>query len=620
MVLVKMPVLKFMQFSLGGQKMRTRWFICKVVSNSVSLILPIAISMISGFWIFLPINAAADTAFETRFERSDGTETVSYEEGITYYQRLAEAFNTVNIQTVGMTDAGEPLHLVLYSNDRDFDISSNRKKDRTILLINNAIHAGETDGVDASMLLLRDIAKGKMLKKEMRKVLLAIIPFYNIGGVLNRNQNTRVNQNGPKEYGFRGNARNYDLNRDFIKSDSRNMRAFAEIFHYLDPDILIDTHVSNGADYQYVITLDYPQKDKLGGALGTYLENRMLPDLYLKMRRTDFEMTPYVNVWGKTPEQGWTQFMDWPRYSSGYAALFQTIGFMVESHMLKPYKTRVKGTYIFMESVIRHMAGHGMRLKASRDADKVAVKTQEAFALSWKPDMENPSKINFKGYAGRMLPSHVTTGERLFYDRSQPYEKKTQYYDNYSVEFKVKKPKAYILPKGWWNIAELMSLNGVQVEMLDQAIDVLVEVYYIKNYKTAAQPYEGHYPHSELEVEIKKQKLKFSKGDFLISVNQVSNRYIVETLEPQAPDSFFAWNFFDTHLQRKEYFSAYVFEDIAERLLKEDENLKRRYDEKLKSDKAFSEDTDQQLSFIYENSPYHEREYMRYPVFRVVAD
>lgn len=579
----------------------------------------IVISIMFGL-LELPVIAETDSTFKTRFERSGGTETVTYAEGIAYYQALADTFGEIDIQAFGMTDAGKPLHLIMYSSDKDFNLRSNREKHKTVLLINNAIHAGEPDGVDASMLLLRDIAIGETLKKEMRGVLLAIIPFYNIGGMLNRNQFTRVNQNGPEEYGFRGNARNYDLNRDFIKTDTLNMRAFAEIFHSLDPDIMIDTHVSNGADYQHVMTLDYPQKDKLGGALGLYLQNRLLPDLNKAMQRDGFAMTPYVNAWNKTPDHGWTQFMDWPRYSSGYATLFQTIGFMTESHMLKPYAQRVQATYAFIENVIHHMAKHGKRLMASKAADREAVKTRDEFALTWKPNMEKPSEIFFKGYTSRMLSSRVTTGERLLYDRNQPYEKKIQYYDNYIAEIRVNKPQAYILPKGWWNIIDLMSLNGVKVGSLGSDKELLVEVYYIKDYQTSAQPYEGHYPHSQLSIETKKQKIRFNKGDFIIPANQSSNRYIIETLEPQASDSFFSWNFFDAHLQRKEHISAYIFEDIAEQLLKEDEELKRRFKEKLENDNVFRENPGQQLMFIYENSPYSEPEYMRYPVFRLMPD
>ena len=209
--------------------------------------------------------------FETIFERSEGMETATYNQVISYYQQLTEAFPTITIEEFGMTDSGLPLHLVTYSPDEEFDLTKLREN-KTIIFINNGIHPGESDGIDATMMLFRDYADKKIAVP--KNTIIVTIPVYNIGGALNRNSTTRVNQNGPAEYGFRGNARNYDLNRDFIKAYTRNARSFAEIFHHVNPDIFVDTHVSNGADYQYTLTHLFTQHNKLGGELGEYLEKR----------------------------------------------------------------------------------------------------------------------------------------------------------------------------------------------------------------------------------------------------------------------------------------------------------------------------------------------------------
>ena len=193
----------------------------------------------------------------------------------------------------GSTDAGYPLHLVLVSNDGKFDPEVWHKQTKVVILINNGIHPGEPDGIDASMMLVRDIVNNKI--KLPDNVVLAIIPVYNIGGCLNRNSYSRANQNGPVSYGFRGNAQNLDLNRDFTKYDTKNARSFATIFHYLNPDIQIDNHVSDGADYQYTMTLLTTQYDKLGADLGYWLKDKFEPQLYKGMSEKKWEMTPYVN-------------------------------------------------------------------------------------------------------------------------------------------------------------------------------------------------------------------------------------------------------------------------------------------------------------------------------------
>jgi hypothetical protein len=555
---------------------------------------------------------------ETIFERSGGRASASYAEGMAYYRRLADVYPEIRLLTRGPTDAGVPLSLVLFSSDREFDLRRARAAGKSLLLINNAIHPGEPDGVDASMLLLRDIAQRKLLPEEAERVLIAVIPYYNIAGALNRNSTTRANQDGPEAYGFRGSARNYDLNRDFIKSDTPNARSFAQIFHELDPDLFIDTHVSNGADYQHVMTLAYTQKDKLGGALGQLLDRTLLPYLYGAMRVRDSDAIPYVNVEGETPDKGWVQFMDWPRYSSGYAALFQTPGMMSETHMLKPYAQRVNSTQALLTSAVAFLAEHGQELRRVREQTRRELRTQPRFALSWKPDLARPTPLRFKGYEARRIRSKVTSGDRLFYDRTKPYEQTVDYFDNYVEDVVVTRPKAYVFSQTWSAVAELLALNGVQVRQLEQDESFEIESYTIESYSTAEQPFEGHYPHDDVQVSVRRERVALRAGDYYVACDQDVNRYIVETLEPQGRDSFFRWNFFDTVLQQKESYSSYVFEDIAERLLAQDGALREAFQAQLRSDAAFAKNPRAQLNFIYQRSPHHEAAHRRYPVYRVV--
>ena len=245
--------------------------------------------------------------YETPFESSKGEETATYQETIDFYIKLAKEFPEINIQTIGETDSGLPLHLVTYNLDADFNFKK-IQENKTVLLINNGIHPGESDGIDATLLLYRDLALKKIPSPE--NTVIATIPVYNVGGALNRNSTTRANQNGPKSYGFRGNAQNYDLNRDFIKSDTKNARTFVNIFHLVKPDIFIDNHVSNGADYQYTLTHLFTQHNKLGNDIGAYLQNELMPKLEQNLFENKWDITPYVNVYNSVPEKGFTQFMD----------------------------------------------------------------------------------------------------------------------------------------------------------------------------------------------------------------------------------------------------------------------------------------------------------------------
>lgn len=517
---------------------------------------------------------------------------------------------------MGMTDAGYPLHLVVVSNNGDYNFDNIRKNNKRIILINNGIHPGEPDGIDASMLLARDIVVNKY--KIPDNIVLAFIPVYNIGGCLNRSANFRVDQNGPEEFGFRGNSQNLDLNRDFIKCDSKDARAFTEIFHLTDPDIFVDNHVSNGADYQHVMTLLTTQHNKLGGEMGNYLEKTLEPAIYAGMKQKGFDLIPYVNSFGDTPENGWPEFWDSPRYGSGYAALWHTFSFVPETHMLKPYDQRVKATYALMQSFIEFASANSAKIKSLREQQKKAAQTMTSLPVSWANDRTKYKEVLYKGFQSGRKPSEVSGLPRLYYDRNQPYEKQVRIFNQYDPKVGITKPAAYIIPQGWWKVIDLLKLNKVQMQQLKKDTVIEVEVYKIDDYKTSPRQYEMHHLNTDVKISSSKQKISFRKGDWYIPMNQSANRFLMEVLEPQAEDSYFAWNYFDAILGQKEGYSAYAFEDIAAEYLKTHPDVKNKLEQQRGTDTTFAKSGRAQLNFVYQNSEWFEPAYMRYPVYRVV--
>lgn len=552
--------------------------------------------------------------FLTVFEKSQGLETATYQQTIQYFKDLAKTYPQISIDSIGETDSGKPLHLITLNPDKIFNFETIRKTKR-ILLINNGIHPGEPDGIDATMMLFRDIAQGK--SPMPKHTVLVTIPIYNVGGSLNRNSTSRTNQNGPKEYGFRGNARDYDLNRDFIKSDTKNARTFAQIFHKVQPDVFIDNHVSNGADYQYTLTHLFTQHDKLGGDLGNYLHTVMMPNLEQNLASKKWDITPYVNVFNQVPEAGFSQFMDYPRYSTGYTTLWNTVGMMVETHMLKPYKQRVEGTYELIKGMIEIVDRDAEKIKTLRANAFAVFQDSKTYTLEWKVDTTKNSVLHFRGFEGSMIPSKVTGKERLKYDRTKPFTKEVVYQNYFKSSLEISVPKAYIIPQGWWNVIDLLKLNTVKMVQFEKDTTVTVESIRIKNYDTRTQPYEGHYQHYNTELTVIETELNIKKGDYYILTNQPAMRYILETLEPQAPDSFFNWNFFDTILQQKEGFSPYVWEDMASELLKNNASLKKEFEAKQKAEPKFKEDWYAQLDWLHKHSPNYELAHMQYPIYRV---
>ena len=192
------------------------------------------------------------------------------------------------------------------------------------------------------------------------------------------------------------------------------------------------------------------------------------------------------------------------------------------------------------------------------------------------------------------------------------------HYALYKPKKQVTIPDYYVIPKQWWNVTDLLKLNNITMKRLQQDSIITVESYRIADYKTGNSAFEGHYPHSNTNVLKTTVKQTFKKGDYLIPTQQKNVKFLLETLEPEAVDSYFNWNFFDAILQQKEYYSPYVFEDVAKQLLLENPELKKALDEKRKSDPKFESSGDAQLDWVYRNSKYYEKSHMQYPVYRII--
>lgn len=558
-------------------------------------------------------STALNGDYITPFEKGNGNQTTTYEQCIAFYKKLAADFSTISIEEVGNTDAGLPLHLVHFSNNT-IDWNS-RNEDHIKIMINNGIHPGESDGIDASMMLMRDLATGKI--KVSDNVIFSSIAIYNIGGSLNRNSGTRTNQNGPESYGFRGNARNYDLNRDFIKADTRNARAFAQAFHKIKPDLFIDNHVSNGADYQYTLTHLFTQHNRLGGAAGEYLHKHLQPALESALEQRSLPITPYVNVYNQSPEEGFSQFVDYPRYSTGYTSLWNVLGMMVETHMLKPYADRVTGTKAIMEEVIAIGSKDIKKIKEVRKSNFESFQENMYFLTDYELDETRADTLDFLGFEAINTRSELTGNYLRTYDRSQPFSKKTPFYNYFKPADSVRVPEAYVIPQGQWGVLELLRLNNIIMEPLDKDSTLLVEKYRILSYDTARNAYEGHYPHSNTVVETSQEKISFRKSDIIVPSAQPGIKYIIEALEPTMSDSFFKWNFFDTILQQKEGYSAYVFEASALKLLNENTALKKQFDSLKLADSNFASSNSAQLSWLHKRSANYETAHMTYPIYRL---
>ncbi|MBK6449673.1 M14 family zinc carboxypeptidase [Candidatus Brachybacter algidus] len=547
----------------------------------------------------------------------EANRSVTYAKAIELYKAMAAKDKRIQVNEVGMTDVGIPLHEVIVDINSDFNPGDARRRKKNVLFINNGIHPGEPDGIDATLWLVQDILTDPKKAALLERLVLVIIPVYNIDGALVRNSSLRASQNGPAEYGFRGNGQNLDLNRDFIKCDTKNAMSFSELYTKWDPEIFIDNHVSNGADYTYTMTMLASHPDKLGYGQAAFLRTQMLTDLYKRMDIKSFPMCPYVNVWGTTPDKGLPGFIDSPRYASGYGSLFQSFCFVPETHMLKLYDQRVKATYAFMMSMIEYNAENYVSIKIERAKAIRDMKAAQKIPVAWEMDKIKNDTFNFKGYDYAYVKSEVSGLPRLKYFRDKPVTWKVPYYGYANATTMVDVPTSYILPQAYYKVVERMKMNGVKMVKIGQDTVIKGQAYKIIKTESIKNPYESHFGHYNTQVEPIEVTKQFLKGDYIIPTDQRAKRYIVETLEPQATDSYFNWNFFDGILNRKEGFSDYVFEDEAAELLKKDPPLRTALDKAIEADPALKTNAFGQLNFIYERSKYGEPWANVYPVVKV---
>lgn len=557
------------------------------------------------------------TSFSQTAGRRVYTQTPEYAEVIHQFSLLDSASNDGKLFKIGTADGGEPLYMyvLVKGGCSNLFVAQQQAQKMPVLFINNAIHPGEPDGVDASLELVRTLQQPGMLPDNL---LIAIVPVFNVDGSLNRSATSRANQNGPEEYGFRGNSLNLDLNRDFIKTDALVTQALQRAFQLLKPDVFVDTHVSNGADYQHTMTLIATQKDKLHPLPAKLMNDTLVPMLYQSMQQKGWPMCPYVDTRGATPESGITGFLETPRFSTGYAALFNCIGFVTETHMWKPYNDRVWATYDILISFVELMKLHGKSIKRAHKAADAQVRTQQNFAISWELDTTKFEQVQFMGYEAKYKTSNITGQQRLYYDRNAPYTKALPYYNTYNAVTQAQKPYAYVVPQQYKEVIARLNLNGVQMQTIMRDTVLSVEAYYIASYQTTKTPYESHYLHYNTQLRREMQRIQLRAGDLLVVADQTCNRYIAETLEPEGGDSFFAWNFFDGILQQKEWFSDYIFEEKAEELLATDPQLKAEFEAERARDAKFAADHWAQLNFIYQRSVYKEKTHNRYPVVRIL--
>lgn len=561
---------------------------------------------------------AAPKDLLTRSEISEYRETGVYAESVEFARKLEKRSPWVRVQTIGRTPQGRDMILIVISKDRAFTPEAARKTGKAVVFIQNGIHSGEIAGKDASLMLLRDVVINKRFANWLDHTILLVLPVFNIDGHEKRSPYNRMNQNGPLEMGWRTTAQRINLNRDYVKADAPEMRAFIKAYTAWLPELLIDNHVTDGADYQYDMTLGVPTEQEIWPNVGTW-SRRMLKDTMAALERDGHVVARYAEPVDYTDvRKGLEAGGAPPRFSTGYAAAQNRASILVETHSLKRYKTRLWAHYDLMRRAIEFVARDANSFRqACLDADRevAGLAGKRLFVAGESSKQADP--FVYRGLAANIVKSNVTGGEYPVYTAT-PQNTSLPLYQKLIPTLETLVPSAYAVPREWTPVLELLALHGVRTEPLTTNRRATVETVRFQDVKWAERPYESRHRLS-FKTSVERESATLQPGMVLVPMNQRAARIAVHILEPEAPDSALRWGLFDTIFEQKEYAEPYLMEPLAARMLASDERLRAEYEARVRNDPQFAANPAARRQFLYERSPYWDRDKDRYPVLRVIS-
>jgi murein tripeptide amidase MpaA len=563
--------------------------------------------------------------WRTRAERTGYRRTSDYQETMRTCRSLEGASRWVRLVSYGKSGQGRDLPLLIVSKDRAFTPGEAQALGKPIVLIQNGIHSGEIEGKDASLALVRDMVVTRTRESLLDRVTLLVLPIFSVDAHERSGPYNRINQNGPDEMGWRATPIGLNLNRDYVKAESPEMQALlSEVFTRWWPHLLVDDHTTDGADYRHDVTYSFNHGPMTPAPVARWLteafEGRVVP----RLAAMGHLPAPYLTFkTGNEPRSG-IQFDDSsPRYSTGYAPIQGRPGLLVETHMLKPYASRVKATYDLLVALLEEVNAHPEALvSAVAEAESEIVARgrspdparREVVLLSRLTDRSVP--FDFKGVATRWEPSDIAGRPVPRYSEA-PWDTVVPLYRDQEATVTVRQPVGYLVPQEWTTVLARLTLHGVRARRFARAWTDSIEQMRIESWKNKAL-FEGHLPDSVLTATPVRRSRTWRPGDWWVPLDQRAGLMAVHLLEPQAPDGLFVWNVFDTILQRKEYAEDYVIEPIARGMLRDDPALAREFQARLRTDSAFAGDPAARLDFFYRRSPWADPEQNLIPVARAL--
>ncbi len=585
------------------------------------------------FVLLLVMAPAGAAPLATPWEQ-DRDATPRYGETVAWCRALAEASPQVAFRSFGRSPQGRDLPLVIWDRDGLAEAQACRDAGRLVLLIQGCIHAGETCGKDAGMTLMRDLALGAQPagagpadagevaaaalagRAAAAGITVLLIPIFNVDGHERFGPHNRINQNGPREMGWRTTAQNLDLNRDHVKADAPEMQAWLRLWDAWQPHFFADIHATNGADYQYPITYGLELHGNLDPELTAWLRG-YLAAVEPRMAAAGYPLAPYVvfREW-HDPRSGLQTWVSGPRFSQGYAAARNRPAILVEAHMLKPYPVRVAATRALLDATLGHLADHAVELRAHcAAADERAAGAafrRAPLPLAWRAG-EASEPFEFLGVAYEQRTSELSGGDYFVYHADRPQTFAVPHFNQPAVAASADLPEAYLVPPQWQEVSARLALHGVRMSRLQQDAELTVRTWRFREPRWAERPEQGRHPVS-YELEPVVATVVYPAGTVVVDMAQPAARLIAHALEPAGPDAFARWGFFNAVLTRVEYVESYVIERLMQEMVAADPALLAALAARKAADPAFAANPWAIRMWFYERTPYYDLQAFLYPV------
>ena len=557
-----------------------------------------------------------DDPWITPAEKTELRSTPSYDETVAWLRKLTAAAPQLQLHSIGKSSDGRDIWMVVATAGKEFTPEALRKNGKPIVLAQAGIHAGEIDGKDAGMMLLRDMTVRGTKRDLLDEANFLFVPIFNVDGHERKSRQSRVNQRGPEVMGWRTTSRNLNLNRDYAKVDAPEMAAMIRTLERWSPDLYLDLHVTDGADYQYDITFGFNGTGGHSPAIAGWLETTFTSAV-------TNDLASMGHIPGSTDVPNWIDETDWskgirgwmsdPRFSTGYGDVRHLPTVLVENHSLKPYDQRVLGTYVFLESALRTAAKSAAPLRQAIESDR--ARRSPTIPLGWDADPNAPAEtIEYKGIETRVVPSAISGSVRVEYT-GKPATARVPYQRQNRTASSVSRPKAYWIPVAWSSVAERLEIHGVQVQRTAEPRDVKVSMYRLEEAKVEPEPFEGH-ARMKAKPVMEQRTERFPAGSVRVATDQPLGDLAAILLEPASPDSYFQWGAFIEVLQQTEYIEGYVIEPMAERMLAADPKLAEEFRQKLAKDEAFRASAKERLRWFYMQTPFVDERWKLYPIAR----